>query len=225
MCLCHKACMPNWDTQERSSLICIWEKKPYNCHAVSQPVSNVGCWHLCSSERGHPVIAHEDPLAENALAAAHPSNYTGLHLFLVAASMQNLALSQDIASSQRTPHPITSHQIASHPYIRLHPSHSSIMITASATVKKSPDPPTTRIVDTPSSSKSGRTFRTKAVMGSLSGATSAFIFSSLIMKFVAQVSWNMFSTKHPSTSPKPPTKFVLDCFYGWMIWIWTPDCH
>mmetsp|Transcript_54719 Transcript_54719/g.98600 ORF Transcript_54719/g.98600 Transcript_54719/m.98600 type:complete len:209 (-) Transcript_54719:1322-1948(-) len=67
-------------------------------------------------------------------------------------------------------------------------AYSSIMTTASATAKKSPLPPTTSTVETPCSSSKARTFSTKAVMGSLSGATSAFIFSSRIMKFVAQVS-------------------------------------
>ena len=94
---------------------------------------------------------------------------------------------------------------------------SSIMITASATVKKSPDPPTTRIVETSSSWKSGRTFRTKAVMGSLSGATKAFIFSSRIIKLVAQVSWFKRSAEgegyeqHPKKPGTGDVKIVGNC--------------
>mmetsp|Transcript_83291 Transcript_83291/g.178550 ORF Transcript_83291/g.178550 Transcript_83291/m.178550 type:complete len:209 (+) Transcript_83291:329-955(+) len=79
-------------------------------------------------------------------------------------------------------------------------AYSSIMTTESATQKKSPLPPTTNTVETPSSAKRGFTFTTKAVMGSLSGATSAFIFSSRIMKFVAHVSSSTKSVVAPTSS-------------------------
>mmetsp|Transcript_3490 Transcript_3490/g.8247 ORF Transcript_3490/g.8247 Transcript_3490/m.8247 type:complete len:242 (-) Transcript_3490:55-780(-) len=79
-------------------------------------------------------------------------------------------------------------------------TYSSIMMTASATAKKSPLPPTTRMVETSRSLKSGRTLVTKAVMGSFSGETKAFIFSSRIMKLVAQVSSSTSKVLAPTSS-------------------------
>mmetsp|Transcript_66117 Transcript_66117/g.91965 ORF Transcript_66117/g.91965 Transcript_66117/m.91965 type:complete len:244 (+) Transcript_66117:213-944(+) len=99
-------------------------------------------------------------------------------------------------------------------------TYSSIMITESATLKKSPLPPTTRTVETPCSSSSDRTLQTKAVIGSLSGATSAFIFSSRIMKLVAQVSSSTRRVVHPTSNAStmlaacdvdPEASPVLNC--------------
>ena len=86
----------------------------------------------------------------------------------------------------------------------LHPDCSSIIMTASAAEKKSPLPPTTKIVDTPSSSKSGRTLHTKAVMGSLSGETKAFIFSSRILRVCRS-----FFIKYTSYKKQRATQLVV----------------
>mmetsp|Transcript_50090 Transcript_50090/g.115593 ORF Transcript_50090/g.115593 Transcript_50090/m.115593 type:complete len:210 (-) Transcript_50090:241-870(-) len=79
-------------------------------------------------------------------------------------------------------------------------AYSFIRMTASAMSKKSPAPPTTIIVLTPCSTHSGRTRETNGRIGSLSGATSNCIRSSLIIKLVAHVSSSSNSVVAPTSS-------------------------
>jgi energy-coupling factor transporter ATP-binding protein EcfA2 len=76
----------------------------------------------------------------------------------------------------------------------------SIWITVSATWKKAPELPATRIVETPAFSYRSRIREMNGVIGSLSPETTRAISSSRTMKFVALVSSSMSRSPAPAST-------------------------